>query len=117
MMAARRVAIGADVLPWWPARGVYVLVERGAAPASDLVALPGVAGAIWARAIPVDPCYVTADTAGLQITYCYLDEDPAQTGERLRGVLERRWADAGVVPLLAAPFHPVAPYEWDRHLP
>jgi len=76
-----------------------------------------VAGALWGRAIPVDPRYASADNTGLQITYCYLDEDPAETGERLRGALERRWTDAGVVPLLAAPFHPVAPYEWDRHLP
>jgi hypothetical protein len=116
-VAAPRVKIGADVLPWWPARGVYLLVERDAPPASGLVELPGVAGALWARAIPVDPPYASADTAGLQITYCYLEEDPAEIGKRLRGALERRWADAGVVPLLAAPFHLVAPYEWDRHLP
>ncbi len=29
MAAAPRIKIGADVLPWWPAKGVYVLVERG----------------------------------------------------------------------------------------
>ena len=28
--AAPRVKIGADVLPWWPARGVYVLLEADA---------------------------------------------------------------------------------------
>ena len=33
MAAAPRIKIGADVLPWWPARGVYILVERGEQPA------------------------------------------------------------------------------------
>jgi hypothetical protein len=33
-------------------------------------------------------------------------------------VLEKRWSDdAGIEPLLAAPFHPVVPYEWDRYVP
>ena len=27
--AAPRIKAGADVLPWWPAQGVYVLIERG----------------------------------------------------------------------------------------
>ena len=29
MVAAPRVKVGADVLPWWPAQGVYLLVEAG----------------------------------------------------------------------------------------
>ena len=35
--AAPRVKVGADVLPWWPVKGVYLLLERGDAPA-DAVA-------------------------------------------------------------------------------
>ncbi len=31
-VAAPRVKIGADVLPWWPIRGVYLLLEAGRAP-------------------------------------------------------------------------------------
>ena len=31
--AAPRVKVGADVLPWWPVSGVYLLLERGDAPA------------------------------------------------------------------------------------
>ena len=27
--AAPRVKVGADVLPWWPVKGVYLLLERG----------------------------------------------------------------------------------------
>src|SRR5215813_871488 len=29
---APRIKAGADVLPWWPTKGVYLLIERGAAP-------------------------------------------------------------------------------------
>ena len=31
--------------------------------------------------------------------------------------MEKRWADAGVAPLLAAPFHTIVPCEWDRYVP
>ena len=118
MVAAPRIKIGADVLPWWPARGAYVLVEQGEAAATDLTEVPGVAGAWWATGIPMDPPYGSgAGNAGLQITYCYLDTDPVEAAKGLRPVLEKRWAGTRVVPLLAAPFHTIVPYEWDRHLP
>jgi len=32
-------------------------------------------------------------------------------------VLDARWADGAVEPLLAAPFHVLVPYEWERYLP
>jgi hypothetical protein len=60
---------------------------------------------------------VTSDHTGLQVTYCFLDDDPAATGERLRPILEKRWRDSAVEPLLAAPFHTVDPYESGRYLP
>ncbi len=115
--AAPRVKVGADVLPWWPARGVYLLVERGQEPASALIETPGVAGAWWGKGIPLEPPYASADNTGLQITYCFLDGDPAETGRQLRPVLEQRWADGSVVPLLAAPFHTIVRYDWGRYLP
>ena len=117
-IAAPRIKAGADVLPWWPPRGVYLLVERGAAPVSDLIDVAGVAGVWWATGIPKgEPFSVGADNTGVQVTYCYLDDDPADAGRRLRPVMEKRWADAGVVPLLAAPFQAIVPYEWDRYVP
>ena len=116
MAAAPRVKVGADVLPWWPARGVYLLVERGEAPPSDLLGTPGVAGAWWGVGLPLEPPYATADNAGLQITYCYLDGDPAEVGERLRAALATRWS-GDVTPLLAAPFHTIVRYDWGRYLP
>jgi hypothetical protein len=48
---------------------------------------------------------------------CYLDGDPAETGDRLRPYLERRWADSEVAPLLGAPFHTIVDHDWGRYLP
>jgi hypothetical protein len=114
--AAPRVKVGADVLPWWPASGVYLIVEDGDAGADALLDEPGVAGVWTASAQPPDDVLSSAP-AGRRLTYCFLDDDPVAVAERLRPVLGRRWEDAGVTPLLAAPFHVVVPGEWDRYLP
>jgi hypothetical protein len=45
-----------------------------------------------------------------------LDDEPAEVAERLRPRLEHRWS-TGIEPLLAAPFHSLVAYEWDRYLP
>ena len=116
-VAAPRIKVGADVLPWWPAKGVYLIIERGDASPAALVDVAGIGGVWWGGAMPMDPPYVTADTTGLQITYCFLDDDPAAVGERLRPVLSSRWADSEVTPLLAAPFHTLVDYDWARYVP
>jgi hypothetical protein len=115
--AAPRVKVGAEVMPWWPAKGVYLIVERGGASPAALVDIPGVGGVWWGGALPMDPPYATADTAGLQVTYCFLDDEPAAVGERLRPVLEARWTRERVSALLAAPFHTLVDYDWGRHVP
>ncbi len=117
MAAAPRIKVGADVLPWWPTKGAYVLVERGAAPASELVDVPGVGGAWWGGAEPLEPPFCTRDNSGLQISFLFLDDEPADVARRLRHRLERRWSQASVVPLLAAPFHTLVHYEWGRYCP
>jgi hypothetical protein len=114
--AAPRVRAGADVIPWRPARGAYVVVERGSAPAAGLVDISGVAGVWWGSGIPAGRLS-SADTGGLQITYCFLDDDPCATAARLDDALRARWATDAVEPLFAAPFHTVVPFEWERHLP
>jgi hypothetical protein len=126
MAAAPRVKVGAEVLPWFPMRGVYLIVERGEAPPRDLLEVGGVAGVWWLTAR--DPgAEFAAESAeqspdplvgevGVQLIYCFLDDDPIDAAVELRPVLEKRWAD-GTEPLLAAPFHPVAGYEFDRYLP
>jgi hypothetical protein len=116
MVAAPRVKVGADVLPWWPARGVYLLVERGEATPTDLAAVPGVAGAWSATTVACDPLFSTAAT-GQQITYCFLDDDPVDTATRLASVLRSRWSSGAVTPLFAGPFHTLVAHAWDRHIP
>ena len=115
--AAPRIKVGADVLPWWPMHGAYVLVERGdVVAATDLTKIDGVGG-VWSTVtIPVAPVYSNAET-GLQITCCFLDDDPAEVADRLRPAVEQRASAVGVELLLAAPFHAVTPENVGRYLP
>ena len=115
-VAAPRVKVGADVLPWWPVLGVYLLLEKGGAAADDLVDVDGVVGVWSAATLAVDAKMASAQ-AGQSITYCFLDDDPIATAERLRPVLAARWEHASIEPLLAAPFYPVVPHQWDRYVP
>lgn len=115
--AAPAAVAGADVLPWRPVLGVYLIVEKGQASPQALLDEPGVAGVWWYHG-GVAPAPYQSDSSGLQITYCYLDRDPVEVGKRLGQRMLRRWAGgAGVGGLLAAPFHAVVPFEWARHLP
>jgi hypothetical protein len=116
-LAATRIKAGADVLPWWPAKGVYVLIERGSESPAALIDIPGIGGIWWGNSLPMGPRYATAQSEGLQISYCFLDEGPADTAARLTALLEKRWARGNVEPLFAAPFHTLIPYEWDRFVP
>lgn len=115
-VAARRVKIGAEVLPWFPVRGVYLLLERGTTMSTNVVEVDGVAGAWSAAAMNVDPKSAGAQP-GQSLTYCFLDDDPVVTAARLRPVLTDRWSASGMEPLLAAPFYVVMPYEWNRYVP
>jgi hypothetical protein len=115
--AAPRIKVGADVLLWWSAKGVYFLIERGGAPVADLLDVPGVGGAWWGGAVPLEPPFTTRDNSGLHVSYLFLDDEPAVVAERLQPRLERRWSTTGIAPLLAAPFHSLVAYEWDRYLP
>jgi len=115
-VAAPAAVAGADVIPWRPARGVYLIIERGQAPGDALAAVPGVAGVWWYHGNLAPAPYAT-DARGEQITYCYLEDDPVATAQRLGEEVQRRWASGEVVGLLAAPFHTLVPFDWSRHLP
>jgi hypothetical protein len=115
-MAAPRAVAGADVIPWRPALGVYLIIEKGFSSAADLVDVPGVAGAWWYRGGKAPRPY-DADATGLQITFCYLDDDPIDTSARLAQGMKARWASGAVQGLLAAPFFTIVPFDWTRHLP
>ncbi len=109
------IRAGADVLPWWPAAGVYLLAEAATTEVAPLVEVPGVAGVWSAVAGPVGDD--STAPAGQQLTWCFLDDDPVATAARLRPVVEERSRAAGRAALLAAPFQLVVPHAWDRHLP
>lgn len=115
-VAAPKAIVGADVIPWRPARGVYLIVEEGSASPANLVDVEGVAGIWWHHGGP-PPRPGFRDNTGLQLTYCFLDHDPVETAQRMREPLKQRWSTAHVVPLLAAPFQVLVPFEWARHLP
>ncbi|WNG91454.1 hypothetical protein [Mycobacterium sp. ITM-2016-00318] len=114
--AAPRIKIGADVLPWWPAQGVFLLLESGSTSPTDLVDVEGVGG-VWSVASQDVDERLASARAGQLLTYCFLDDDPVATAERLRPALNARWRQGEVEPLLAAPFYPIVPYQWDRHVP
>lgn len=114
-VAAARVKIGADVLPWFPVSGLYLLIEEGADEvAGELAEVPGVAG-VWSGS-PELSDFSTADE-GQRITYCFLDDDPVEVAQRLKPVLKWRWQGSQLRPLLAAPFYAVVPHHWDLYLP
>ena len=115
-IAAPRVVAGADVIPWRPAVGVYLVIEQGHAAPDRLIDLPGVAGVWWYRGVDA-PAGVDASSRGLQVTYCFLDADPVASAGPLGERLRERWAGGAVQGLLAAPFFTIVPFDWARHLP
>lgn len=115
--AAPRIKIGADVLLWWATKGVYFMIERGGASVADLLDVPGVGGAWWGKAQPLEPPFTTRDNSGLHVSYLFLDDAPAEVAKLLRPRLEQRWSVSATEPLFAAPFHSLVAYEWDRYLP
>lgn len=115
-VAAPRVKIGGDVLPWWPVRGANILLEAHASPPTHLAEVDGVAR-VWSAVSQSVDARLASAPAGQTISYCFLDGDPVLTAERLRPALQKRWSDGGIEPLFAAPFYPVVPHEWDRYVP
>lgn len=112
--AAARAKAGADVMPWRPVQGIYLLLEQGTASIEHLTDVDGVAGVWSANSLPNA---VSDVGAGQQISYCFLDDDPVAVAKRLRPLLEQRWQQPGIEPLLAAPFYAIVPFAWDRYLP
>jgi hypothetical protein len=114
-VAAAHAVAGADVIPWRPCHGVYLVFEQGQASPEALVDLPGVAGVWWYHGAKSSE--FASDAGGLQITYCYLDEDPVDCAGALGEAMRQRWASGEVQGLLAAPFYSLVPFDWTRHLP
>ena len=115
-IAAPHALAGADVIPWRPALGVYVVIEDGQASPESLIDVPGIAGIWWFRGSADLAPYGTR-SAGKQITYCYCDEDPVAVAGEMGERMAARWASGAVKGLLAAPFYTIVPYDWRRYLP
>lgn len=117
LAAARRVLVGADALPWRPARGVYLLIEQGPAlPIEPLLGVPGVAGA-WSYTGSASMHDRLTSTDGLCLTLAYLDGDPPEVARSMAHTLATRWRSGATTALLAAPFITVVPWAWDAALP
>jgi hypothetical protein len=125
--AAPRALVSPGVVPFRPNRGVYVILEEPAdldawdayqqavhqEVLPEILAVPGVAGA-WVFATTSPLRHREIYTPGrYRITVCYLDDEPADVGERLAEPLRRSWT-AATRPLLAAPFESVTKWDWDR---
>lgn len=115
-IAAPHAVAGADVIPFRPSVGVWLLIEQGRASPEDLIGLPGVAGLWWFDDCPSIPPF-NRPAQGLRITYVYMEEDPAACAAPMREALAARWASGEVRGELAAPFYQVVPFAWDRYLP
>jgi len=116
-VSAPGTTAGADVLPWVPTPGVYLLLEREEiAPGAQaaLAEVPGVAGVWSAAAVPT---IHSTGGEGQWLHLCFLEDDPVAVAHRLRPVLALRWRSGTRAPLLAAPFYSVVPFEWERYLP
>ncbi len=114
-MAAPGTTVGADVLPWVPTLGIYLLLERGeAGSGAALENVEGVTGVWRAQSVPTP---WSSAGEGQQLHLCFLDEDPVAVARRLQPILAARWRSTALLPSLAAPFHTVVPFEWERYLP
>ncbi|HKA82676.1 MAG TPA: hypothetical protein VKD21_02360 [Acidimicrobiales bacterium] len=123
--AAPRVLVSAEVVPFRPNRGIYLIAERPADPGrldrylrwrqgehlDRLVTTPGVAGA-WVFATAARHRRGRYTDGDFRITVCYLDGDPGEAGSALGPLMEEAWRDAPVTPLLAAPFASLVPWVW-----
>jgi hypothetical protein len=116
--AAPSRLIGADVLPWRPLSGVYVVIERTAGRSGEPLGsdVDGVVGAWRLRGLDVGHPRLDPAT-DLDLTVWYLDGDPVALGRALADEHATRWHSEHVEPLLAASFHVVVPWRWDRALP
>ena len=117
--------VSAEVVPFRPNRGIYLIVEQpgdrdGLDPylrwrhddhLARLVTTPGVAGA-WVFATAARYRRGRYTEGDYRITVCYLDGDPSETATALGPLMDEAWRDAPVTPLLAAPFASLVPWVW-----
>ena len=124
MRASSRGALGAAVLPWYPASGIFLSVETAAEadPAagmetlSRLADVEGVAGA-WRYGPAQRDLSPLRTDLGIAATVFYLYDDPLAVAGRLRDAVEREWSRAGAEGRFASPFYIVQAHDIERRLP
>ena len=116
-IAAPRVQVSAEVIPYRPHRGVYLIVEQPDGKLHQdrfiqhmhtdilpvLVDVPGVAG-VWTYTTSPEIRRDKFSEGRYRFTVCYLDGEPVPVGERLSEVVGQCWDDAPSQLVLAAPF-------------
>jgi len=130
MVAARRVLVSAEAVPYRPNLGVYVVVreragagaavdggDTGGAPdedarlASALVAVAGVAG-VWTFATSAEFDHHGWHPGDKTVTVCYLDAEPLAVAARLDEEV-RRESGFGRQTLFCGPLQTITPWRWD----
>jgi hypothetical protein len=129
-IAAPRVLVSAEVIPFRPHRGVYLIVEQpDGTMAQDgfiqrlhtdilpaLVEVPGVAG-VWTYATSPEIRRPMFSEGRYRFTVCYLDDEPATVGERLSEAVGHHWDVAPSQLVLAAPFESLIGSDVERFAP
>jgi hypothetical protein len=125
--AAPAAFVGAEVVPFRPNRGVYLIVDKPADRVDqvaflqrmqsevlpELMTTPGVVGAwIFTTSAKIRRNMFTI--GNYRMTVCYLDDDPAMVGTNLKPIVERVWSTAPADLLLAAPYESMMAWAWDR---
>ncbi|MHB8429041.1 MAG: hypothetical protein ACYDDZ_00735 [Acidimicrobiales bacterium] len=120
--AAGWVAVSPDVVPFRPHRGIYLIVEalgpqRRSGTVTEpevldsLVTVPGVAGA-WVFTTTGEHQRTLFSRGPVQITVCYLDDEPVMAATRLEPLVTDLMRTRHV--LLAAPFESLVRWDWER---
>ena len=90
--AAPRIKVGADVLLWWSAKGVYFMIERGGSAGGGSPRRPGCGRRLVGRGRADGAPLLHAGQLRLHVSYLFLDDEPAEVARRLRPRLEQRWS-------------------------
>ena len=129
-LAAPRVFVSAEAVPFRAHRGLYVVVEEPRAEADAghaeyeawladehepaLVAVPGVAG-VWTFSSPAEMTSRRWTQGNRRITVCWLDDEPLAVAARIAPIeaVRRSRFDAVSHVVFAGPFETITPWEWD----
>jgi hypothetical protein len=121
--AAASALVTAEVVPYRPNQGAYLVIEQADPPSAGarwspehverLLEIDGVAG-FWSFA----PTTLRPDEfskSGYSVAVCYLDDDPVAIAPSIAAVLADRWEGGATRPAFAAPFVSLQPFDYERH--